>query len=508
VLLPLYTVAQQLNLPISNDFQTRYYKQLYDTSNTSFTGIQPYVESFVNYDATYVPPFRTSYSPFEKKLTRDNLIALGNDSVTLKIDPLFYFEKGNSKTTPKISRNTRGFWLKGNIGKQFSFESSFIENQSFTTPYIDNFVTAYKVFPGMGRTKEFKETGYDYAMASGYLSYTPQKNINIQFGHGKLFIGNGYRSLLLSDNSFNYPHLKTTYQYKKIQYTWVVASLMNVRNPISLSPFSEPLLRKKKASFHYLSYKPNKLFEVSLFQGVIYNTETTKYDWNALNPVILSQSIMYGFNSKNNVLLGINFNVKVNKNILAYAQLMCNDLSLQLKSFNNKSGAQLGVYYQNFLGAKNLNLRLEYNSVRPFTYQKINPYTSFTQYSQSLTHPLNANFKELVLIGDYNFDNFIMRVKIIGAVVGKNTNTINAGNNLLTGTNFNSQTLDKNNVEMLMGNIQNILVQDYSVGYLINPYNNFTLRIGYFNRSQSGLINNHYTYFSLSAFIFNQYLDF
>ena len=96
MLLPLHTAAQQLNLPISNDFQIRYYKQLYDTSNTSFTGIQPYVESFVNYDATYNPPFRTSYNAFEKKLTGDNLIALGNDSVALKIDPLFYFEKGIS----------------------------------------------------------------------------------------------------------------------------------------------------------------------------------------------------------------------------------------------------------------------------------------------------------------------------------------------------------------------------------------------------------------------------
>ena len=40
------------------------------------------------------------------------------------------------------------------------------------------------------------------------VSYTPNKVLNIQFGHGKNFIGDGYRSLFLSDVSSPYPFLK------------------------------------------------------------------------------------------------------------------------------------------------------------------------------------------------------------------------------------------------------------------------------------------------------------
>jgi hypothetical protein len=509
LMMPLLIAAQQLNMPMGNDFKTRYYKQLYDTLNNSFTGIQPYIESMVKYDNTYIPPFLTSYSKFEKRLTQKNLITLGNDSVQLTIDPLFSFEKGiNFRYASSILRNTRGFWIRGNVGNTFSFETSFLENQIFTAEYLNDYVTTYKVFPGMGRVKQFKEIGYDYAMASGYISYAPTKVLNLQYGHGKLFIGNGYRSLLLSDNSFNFPHFKATFQYKKLQYTWVVASLMNIRNPEVLSPFSEPLFKKKNASFHYLSFKPDARLEFSLFQGIIYNMDVAKYDWNVVNPIILSQAINYGFASNNNVLLGINANAKITHNLLAYTQIMCNDLSANLHSIHNKTGLQLGVYQRDFLKVKNLNLRFEGNVVRPYSYQKLNAKQAYTNYNQSLTHPLNANFSECVFIADYNLKNFIFNVKLVGAIVGTDTNTYNAGNNLFNSTKYYARNTDVNNVLMLRGERRNLFSQDISFGYLINPKNSFTAKVGVFSRTYTGSAKINYYYISLSAFIFNQYLDF
>ena len=64
-------------------------------------------------------------------------------------------------------------------------------------------------------------------MASGYISFMPHRAVNLQFGTGKHFIGEGYRSLLLSDNSFNYPYLRATSRWfkDKVQYTNIFASL-------------------------------------------------------------------------------------------------------------------------------------------------------------------------------------------------------------------------------------------------------------------------------------------
>ena len=74
------------------------------------------------------------------------------------------------------------------------------------------------MIPGQGFHKPFKETDYDYAWAEGIILFQASKKINIQFGHGKRFVGNGYRSMLYSDISFNYPHLYFEYNHNKIHY--------------------------------------------------------------------------------------------------------------------------------------------------------------------------------------------------------------------------------------------------------------------------------------------------
>ena len=61
---------------------------------------------------------------------------------------------------------------------------------------------------GRGKAKSFKEGGFDYPVAEAYLSYTPNEFFNFQFGNGKNFIGDGYRSFFLSDVASPYPFLK------------------------------------------------------------------------------------------------------------------------------------------------------------------------------------------------------------------------------------------------------------------------------------------------------------
>ena len=61
-----------------------------------------------------------------------------------------------------------------------------------------------------------------------YVSYRSDKFFSVQFGHGKHFIGDGYRSLFLSDNSFNYPYLMIQTDLGKIQYTNLYAEFKDI----------------------------------------------------------------------------------------------------------------------------------------------------------------------------------------------------------------------------------------------------------------------------------------
>jgi hypothetical protein len=67
----------------------------------------------------------------------------------------------------------------------------------------------------------------------------------------------------------------------------------------------------------------------------------------------------------------------------------------------NKWGLQLGAKYVNAFGIKNLDLQLEYNRVRPFTYSHRDSVANYTHYNQPLAHPLGANFSETIAILRY-----------------------------------------------------------------------------------------------------------
>jgi hypothetical protein len=67
----------------------------------------------------------------------------------------------------------------------------------------------------------------------------------------------------------------------------------------------------------------------------------------------------------------------------------------------NKFGIQLGGKYIDAFGIKNLDLQLEMNRVRPFTYAHYDTINNYTHYNQPLAHPLGANFQELIGIARY-----------------------------------------------------------------------------------------------------------
>jgi hypothetical protein len=281
---------------------------------------------------------------------------------------------------------------------------------------------------------------------------------------------------------------------------------MNLQSPEKLSALAEPLFRKKLASFHILAYRPSKKLELTLFESTIYSNNQKSFNAQAFDPIPLSNAFMYGLSNKNNVMLGLNAAYKITSSILGYAQVMIDEFSIKKNAANQKSGYQLGIYYRNVAGVKNLNLRLEQNAVRPFAYQNQDVYQSYSHYNQPLAHPLNANFREIVATGNYNYKNFIFYIKIISAKLGGDSLKYNSGSKVLQSSNlFNTNLTGE--VAMFDGKMKNLLSQDFSVGYLINPYNNFLFKLGYFKRVYPGL-NSQYIYFTISANIFNQYLDF
>jgi hypothetical protein len=536
--IPVLLTAQQ-NLPLNREWSLDHEKNPEQDSGVLHSCFKPYIVS-----PQHSQKNKTT-SLLYRKIKKESLLIVNDtaDKFYLTLDPLFNLEAGKDLANAiekEVYKNTRGFLVRGHIGEKFVFESSFYENQATYIHYIEQYISStntlfpqvanysYNVIPGQGRAKGFKtsallrgagfkENGYDYAMASGYVSYSPIKLFNIQIGHGKHFVGDGYRSLLLSDNAFNYPYARLTTTFKNIQYTNLYTSFMNLTNGgDKIPPGIERLFQKKIGSFQLLSASFWKRLNIGIFQGMIWeaadSTNRQHVNFNTFDPVIGVNALSYGLHNKNNVLLGLTLKLKITRSFSLYGQYMLDDLNSKdkMSDLRNKYGYQAGFKYLDAFTVKNLVIQGEYNTVRPYAYASANPEQSYTHYNQALAHPLGANFNEWIGILNYRVHDFFTEIKINYAKKGTDSLFANFGGNIFNSDSYTSVPAG-GQMHTTQGVSATIVYQDIHIGYLINPVTNLNIVIGVSNRMeevQGKTANTQFVYVGLRTSLANFYYDF
>ena len=452
-----------------------------------------------------------------RKVYQENLFII-HDSASkfyATIDPLFNFQAGEDRNDSgkKYVQNTRGILIQGNVGSKFAFSSIFWENQASFPYYIRQFINQNYVVPGNGRPKSFGTNSYDFSMSEAYLSYSFSSHFNIQGGYGKNFIGDGYRSLLLSDNSFAYPYLRFTTTFWHIQYTNLYTEFEDpFSNPATTVGNIEGVIQRKAGAFQYLSWNIVPQVEFGLFQGMVW-TAGDQYNHMAFNanyfdPVIGVNAANYGMGNTNNIVLGSTIKYKICKHVMAYGQLLADDFpqSGNMKSFYDRTGYQAGLKYYNKFGE----LQLEYNQVRPYTYSSSDSLQSYTHYDQSLADPLGANFKELIGIINLRYHHFSIHLQGNYALEGLDTANSNYGNNIFLPD--TKATLTSTNVQMLQGVKSTLMYMDVHISYLMNPRTNMNFTLGVSRRTLTNNVYNEpastFIYVGFRTSIENMYTDF
>ena len=401
---------------------------------------------------------------------RANFYEINTDDFTLRANPVLNIQYGKDGDR-SIIRNTRGAELRGTIDDKIYYYTRVIDNQRNFAGYIESTIDKYKAVPGHGTYKDFQSTvlddfdGYDYFEAEGYVGLDVSKHVALELGHGKHMIGNGMRSLLLSDSGDNYFYVKLNTRIWKLQYQNIWAEL----NSLSYRTLpGDRLLTKKYMATHYLSYKPTKKFEIGLFETVIFDRQN-QFELQYLNPIILYRVIESGLGSPDNVLLGMNANYTFGGHFQAYGQLVLDELKLdELKAgtgwWANKFGYQLGLKYYNALNVDHLDLQLEYNTVRPYTYSHGRELSVFPEYSnasyshhsQPLAHPLGANFKEVLGSVKYQWsDKLYFQGRAMLSKYGEDGEDDNYGTNILLlngsrNTDFGNETTQGLQTDIMM----------------------------------------------------------
>jgi hypothetical protein len=398
------------------------------------------------------PETNESRKPFLKHFykKKSDLLYADMPEFDLHINPVLYLGAGaDSRQDETLFVNTRGLEARGMVDRKVGFYTYMSENQVRMPLYISETVRTdsshgyYPVVPHEGFWKSFKDNqGYDFFQARGYITFEATQHINLQFGHDRFFVGNGYRSLILSDHSPPAWFLKGNVKVWKLNYFYLLnkftADVTGNAGGLTSMQGGYP---EKFVALHHLSFNIGRRLNIGLFESVVFSPDDSTgadgFRIDYLNPIIFYRAIEQQNGSSDNVLLGMDFKWNMVKGVQVYGQFVLDEFVLDnVRDGNgwwaNKFAVQLGAKYIDAFGLANLDLQAEMNIVRPYTYSHSTMYGSYSNYKQSVAHPLGANFNELVGLVRYQPVGPVnLTGKLIYMKTGRDTDDYNFGGDII-----------------------------------------------------------------------------
>lgn len=423
-----------------------------------------------------------------RKLFREHLVEVKGDDYNFYGSILPDLIVGHSSDNGTVWVNTRGFVIGGTIGKNLTFRSEFYENQAKMPAYLDAYGRENRIVPGQGEWKAFNGSKFDYAYASALIDYKAGKHFDFQLGYDRNFIGDGYRSMLLSDAAFNYPFLKIIANVGKVQYTTMWAQFIDMQYP---KASYDNGYRKKWGVFNYLDWNITRKLSVGLFEAVIWqdsdSTGKRGFDASYINPIVFLRPVEFSVGSPDNAILGLNAKYAISNNSTVYGQFILDEFKLDQVTggkgwWGNKFGGQFGFRSNNLFKVPNLNFLTEVNAARPYTYSQRSTLNNYGHYNQSLAHPMGANFVEWVNIADYRYKRLFLRGQVTIAKYGLDTAGVNYGKDI--NKSYFTRTVDYGN-HIGQGLKTNFLYLQGTAAYLLNPKYNLRLEASVTARKES-----------------------
>jgi hypothetical protein len=504
VVLTGYAQEQTPNqvIPYSYQFYQKFNKSVYDQNSKFHSSIK----GFYSDDTTLVRRYAelmnmgvdslNHRSWVRRKLTQEHLLQWSGDDYNVYADFLPDLMIGRDVRDKKNTwLNTRGFQFGGNVGKEFSFYTSGYENQGVFSNYYTSFIDKNLVVPGQAGGDKLDRTTKDYAYVTALISYTPNKHLNLALGYDKNFIGDGYRSLLLSDNTAPYSFFRLRASLGSVQYQTIFAYM--------LDPGAEKLTtdrrlgdRGKWTAMHYVDWNATKRFSVGFFQAVTWADAQVEgkrgFDLNYVHPFIFLRSVE-GANSTSPDKMRLGFNLKYEalKKTTIYGQFMFDEFTAkEIFAGNgywaNKWALQIGLKGSDLFKVDRLNYLAEFNTVRPYTYSHFDRLSNYSSMNQALAHPLGANFREVLGQMNYTYKRFDFSGELMYARLGLDPEGLNYGGDIFKP--YDTRVSEYGNT-IGQGIGTNLYYAEAKVAYILNPKYNLRIELGGILRKEHNYIS-------------------
>ena len=372
--------------------------------------------------------------------TPANFWEINGTASFLKISPVFQFSLGSTRNDPgPYYLNQFGFDLRGGFGDRLFYSFRLLGSRARFPNYVNRLIEEQQSIPHQGEFREYENEWFDFDDGYGFTNSQWQVGFNfsrsgsVQFGRGNNFMGDGYRSLVLSDFTNNYLHLKLNWKIWKFHYQNIFAELSPAPG---MTEGREEIQNKKYLVAHFLSYHFSKKLNIAIFEAVTLN-RGRQFELQYLNPLILYRTVEQSLGSPDNVFLGGQLKWNFARHFQLYGQIVFDEIKFsELTSgegwWGNKFGTQVGIKYIDAFGIPHLDFQFERNVVRPYTYTHTDSLSAYTHFDLPLAHPVGANFTENLILARYRpIPRLHFDARLLSIRVGEDETGINWGHSLL-----------------------------------------------------------------------------
>ena len=134
-----------------------------------------------------------------------NMIEVNKEKFFLAVNPMLQAEYSKEiDYNEQVYHYAAGIGIRSMIGAKVGLYASAVRHTERVPSFVLDRVNEYNSLPGAGKVDRFGANGFNYWDVRGGFTFKALKYFDFTVAYDRNFIGNGYRSLFLSDFAKNY----------------------------------------------------------------------------------------------------------------------------------------------------------------------------------------------------------------------------------------------------------------------------------------------------------------
>ena len=322
-----------------------------------------------------------------------NLLFIEHDPLRIYWDPVFkrnrlWASADTLSGQERVFEDTNGFVMWGTVGEHFGFVTDVRDTKEWGS----------RAYPGR---RNMSREGLGFAQTSGDHLYHDEtvaslvylwKYFTLQFGKDSNRWGPGFHGQLgLSDRATSYDLLKFQVTATRIKFTSMLAWLQHYTPDYFYGDHQE-----KAMAAHRLEFAPVRQLDIGLYETVIFAGR--RFEPAYMNPFMFFRSAEHYLGDRDNVAMGLDFELKIFPKTKLYGELFIDDVTtgkLGTGFYGNKYAYLLGATFVDPFLMPDMTVRVEYTRIRPYTYTHKVDLTAYRHFSTNLGHWSGPNSDDL-----------------------------------------------------------------------------------------------------------------